>query len=535
MSRHLYVGTFRTAAPAKTFAQYDDSGSGSALWSKDTVGEIMSVAVDANENVYVAGASSSSITTRKYNNAGVQQWTANHGTTVLSIAVDSSGNVYTAGYRTSNITVRKYNSAGSLQWSVDTGTTAYGIAVDADGFVYVCGSYASFKNLHCYDSSGTLKWTKNVGDGAVCYSVACDSSGHLLVGTDWISRALYKLNLVSGNASAPSDAWYVAHGSIYGCAFDADGNCYCTGSLRFGYTTWKHNSAGSLIWSASHGVTTTGIAVDPVGNVYISGQISSSISVRKFDSGGGLLYSLNTGAIANCVALFVSGGNQSDIPPLQLPLALSAPYAARFIRTYLPSAPIGIDLGIPTAPEQRPPDLIDYPSSRTYRLYFPVGDGFSEWPLESLQCRRRLGASTWVTVVIPGWSAAMEAAVIAQVGLDLRIFAGAVIDGTEVLGEFLRAVITEYQVDLSPGAASITLTGRVQTPSYSAESRALIGVSERGLDTAGGRVASCAVVDPLIRPNDTVDDGESSWTAGAIVYRLRPGFSEMIVTERADG
>jgi hypothetical protein len=43
------------------------------------------------------------------------------------------------------------------------------------------------------------------------------------------------------------------------------------------------------------------------------------------------------------------------------------------------------------------------------------------------------------------------------------------------------------------------------------------------------------VVDPLIRPNDTVDDGESVWVAGSIVYRLSPEFGEMIVTERADG
>jgi hypothetical protein len=117
----------------------------------------------------------------------------------------------------------------------------------------------------------------------------------------------------------------------------------------------------------------------------------------------------------------------------------------------------------------------------------------------------------------------------------MRIFAGAVVAGNELMGEFLRAVITEYQVDLSPGAASITLTGRVQTPSYSAESRTLMGVAERGLDADGRHVATCAVVDPLVRPNDTVDDGESTWIAGSIEYQIEPGRSTMTVTERADG
>jgi hypothetical protein len=109
------------------------------------------------------------------------------------------------------------------------------------------------------------------------------------------------------------------------------------------------------------------------------------------------------------------------------------------------------------------------------------------------------------------------------------IYSGVALGDAETLGEYLRAVLTEVESDWSPQFGGITLTGRVQNPSYTAASRVLAGVQARGMDK--GRHTATGAVDPLLRPNDTLDDGADTWIVGAVDVRIGPGISQMRVQE----
>ena len=155
------------------------------------------------------------------------------------------------------------------------------------------------------------------------------------------------------------------------------------------------------------------------------------------------------------------------------------------------------------------------------RLYV----GGLEYPASAIQCRRRLGASTWLDVEIPIYSDADDSVLRASIGSMIEIRS----DGAS----FLSAVLTDVDATWASMSASMRLTGRVQTPSYTQAHRDLASVFERATDN-GRRSCRCAV-DPMLRPNDTVDDGETTWTAGIILYRIAPQSAWMTVTEAIDG
>lgn len=162
----------------------------------------------------------------------------------------------------------------------------------------------------------------------------------------------------------------------------------------------------------------------------------------------------------------------------------------------------------------------------SYRLYLADGESLvHELALAAIQCRRRLGASTWATLEVPTWSQALIDL------LDTWIEGEVVVMADEA--EFIRAVLTEYRTTVTPEAGTVALIGRVQNPTYSAQSRVLSGVSHRA-ETDGRHWVQCAV-DALLRPNDTVDDGGSSWVVGSAFYRIWADGASMELEELASG
>jgi len=218
-------------------------------------------------------------------------------------------------------------------------------------------------------------------------------------------------------------------------------------------------------------------------------------------------------------------------PSLSIDISLGIPFST-FV-SFSPELSIQLNLGIPVSISSLPPDpsAILVPVQTIYRLYITGGD-WLELPMHSFQCRRRLDASTWVTVVVD-YSTATRAALDARLagGGRLSIFSGVrYSDGTESSGEFLQAALTRIDDDRQFRRGILTVTGRVIPVAFSATSRTLRGVSMRGMKTNGRRLCECDV-DPLLRPNDTVDDGVETWTVGAIDYQISPAFATMLVEE----
>ena len=507
-------------ASSNTTRTFDDDGT--AGWTADHGDTVYGVDIDSSGNVYTGGNRTSDLTTRKYNNAGSLQWSVDHGANVLAITADSSGNVYTGGVRTSNLTTRKYNSAGSLQWSVDHGAAVLAVAVDSSGNVYTGGSRTGNLTTRKYNSSGSLQWS--VDHGAAINGIAVDGSGNVYtVGTRASNLTTRKYD------SAGNLVWSVDHGAtnVYAVAVDASGNVYTGGGAATAesLTVRKYDSDGSLVWSASEESTTRAVAVDASGNVYTGGGPASFYDLNKYNSAGSLQWSKAQSAIIYGLAHQVLA-QTTTIPALALSISLGIPYATAFHA--VPALALPLALAVPSSLTPDPPDLQHLAVTET-AIYTGVVTGVGDMlflPLSAIECRRELGQSTWL-IVRTTYTSALYAALPARIGAELIVFAG-ILGGTSS-GIFLRSVLTDVAYTRAPQGGELRLTGRVQTPSYTATTRALTGL--QSLQTVDGRRTVRCDVDPLLRPNDTATWDGDSWTVGIIQYEITPQNAWMRVTE----
>ena len=483
---NVYIGGWRDSYTGnKTTRKYDSSGS--LQWSVDHGATVNDVAADAAGNVYTGGNPSSSLTTRKYNSAGTEQWSVNHGSTVYCIAVDDSGNVYTGGIRTGLLTTRKYDSSGSLQWSVDHGATVFCIAVDSAGNVYTGGNSTGSVTVRKYNSAGSLQWSAN--SGGPDEDIAVDSAGNVYV---------------CGGASSP-----------YLRKYDSSGTEITTG------------------WAKTTGLYyPQALAVDSADSVYVGGGISSSITTRKYNSAGTEQWTANHGV--NYVFALAIYDPPPPVPGL--PLAIAIGDISQDFAYPVPGLPLAIALAAPTpvggAPME-PPDFAGTGERVFYRAYLTGEPTLLEILISSIQCRRRAGESTWLSVIAPGVPRALATRIqeLLPASPSLLIYCGVrTASGAESFGELLRATLTEADYTVDAAVAPLTLTARVQTPTYSATTRPLIGVSARGRDKQGRRLAR-AMVDPLLQPGDTISDGVATWIAGALEYEITPTGAWMDVEE----
>jgi hypothetical protein len=301
------------------------------------------------------------------------------------------------------------------------------------------------------------------------------------------------------------------------------------GNVQSSITTRQYAANGTLEWTANHANQVYGIAVDIHGNVYTTGVRSSNLTTRKYASDGTLEYSIDFGGSTYGIAVWDPAAIETEPPGLALGLSLASPFVGPSVSP--PPLPLQVALALPLVSSPPvPPDIVGMtPSPRqVFRLYLAT-EGLVELPLAEITCKRRLGASTWLTVRVPVADKSTRDLCTGHIGRDLVIYSGVAVGEVETLGEYLHAVLTEVESDWSPQSGGITLTGRVQNPSYTAASRVLAGVQSRGMDN--GRHTATGSVDPLLRPNDTLDDGADTWTVGAVDVRIGPGISQMRVTE----
>jgi hypothetical protein len=179
-----------------------------SLLSQD---EAYAVALDAEANVIVTGASSDQLSsfdyaTIKYDSTGTQQWVARYdgpassADFVEAMSIDDAGNIYVTGCSGGQGTgfdyaTVKYNASGIEQWVARYNgpfgdDRAYAIAVDDARNVYVTGKsndsgtgpdYATVK----YDSLGIEQWVARYDGPAngedYAYAVAISNAGNICV------------------------------------------------------------------------------------------------------------------------------------------------------------------------------------------------------------------------------------------------------------------------------------------------------------------------------------------------------------------
>jgi len=193
-------------------------------WGSDGEDRCTGLAIDTNDNIYIAGyvkgsmdgnlylGETDSILT-KWNNSGEKQWTRQWGTEAdeegYAVSVDSQGNLYVCGRTTgsldgninngaSDIFVTKWSSSGvkiwTKQWGTDTNDECDRVTVDKKGNIFVVGNTwgdlegntalgGSDVFLTKLDAAGERWWTKQWGTDRNdrVYSVFVDDQGYLVV------------------------------------------------------------------------------------------------------------------------------------------------------------------------------------------------------------------------------------------------------------------------------------------------------------------------------------------------------------------
>lgn len=317
------------------------------------------IAVDANQNVYVAGeleddcdfgsgivlntAGSNDIFLAKYDAGGTIQWAKRWGTSdnekALGVAVGPSGDVYLTGYFSSSVTfsgttlhssgrreifLAKFSPGGSLIWAKKAGGSlddkAEGITVDKDENIYLVGSFtssASFGSTNIsnsgnnsafvvkYNSNGSAQWAKAAGD-------CCDTTQYRSVAVD-------------DNGNVYTAGYFNDDSNISGNHFNSVGSS--------DVVIAKYNSTGNLEWARHGGGTgedvAYGIAVDTINDkVYVTGYVSGAgnfdsfnytisgfkdIFVVAYDTGGNILWNKISGGSHRDIGASVSVDNSGNI------------------------------------------------------------------------------------------------------------------------------------------------------------------------------------------------------------------------------
>jgi uncharacterized delta-60 repeat protein len=247
----------------------------------------VAIAVDKEGQVYVTGSRSTKSTfsdflTIKYSSDGTQFWVTTFNGLVgrndaaVAVAVDDQENVYVAGtsirYNSSNdFTTIKYDSSGTKQWVAyydgpgDASDFVKAMCIDRNGNCYVTGK--SFDALSSTDYA-TIKYS---------------SSGAQL----WVAR-------FTGQGSGVDEPTSIAldpNNNVIVTGYSYSDNS------SFDFATLKYDTTGNLLWQAIYRGPAKGIdipkalAIDRQGNAYVTGITlgsgsSNDIATIKYDSHG---------------------------------------------------------------------------------------------------------------------------------------------------------------------------------------------------------------------------------------------------------
>lgn len=300
------------------------------------------VAVDASDNIYVAGnisTTSGDILVVKYDSQGFIQWQKSLGdasaNVATDIAVDASGNVYIVGESLSNRPyIAKLDANGVLQWQyyVPSGFNSdifNGVMVDSNGDIIVTGAvtYSSsvFQVLYRWSASGSLltqKGSQVTGVSAQGYAVAQDSAGNYFVGGEGSNGYIVKYN---SSYNFVTDARLTSTISyIGGVVTDSAGNVYCAITLTSSavFIIMKLDTNLTTLWARELSNVTgaeacNDIAIDSAGNVYGVGYFNAlgtqDILIAKYDSAGVIQWQRQLTATGTQNALSVTINNAGNI------------------------------------------------------------------------------------------------------------------------------------------------------------------------------------------------------------------------------
>ncbi len=334
---HVYIGGTSNntwGSPVRNYTNGSDDAfaakldsSGNLAWNTFLGGDGhqygQGIAVDGNNNVYVAGDSSA---------------------TWENPVHDYNGGIYDAF-------AAKLDPTGNLTWNTFLGgsgdDTGFDVAVDNNGNVFISGqsdanwgspvrTYTASYDFFAakLDTSGTLTWNTFLGGDGIDFGggIAVDSNGNVYVASvcdgTWGSPVRAFSNAADAFVAKLNSSGNLVWNTFLGgddtdwgrnVAVDVNGNVYVVGyslgewgsptHLPYGQEAFaaRLDSSGNLTWNDFIGTGANdqgfGIATDNSGNIYVSGHSNgtwgnpiraftdnSDIIVAKLDSSGNPLW-----------------------------------------------------------------------------------------------------------------------------------------------------------------------------------------------------------------------------------------------------
>jgi hypothetical protein len=291
----------------------------------------LSVAIDANDNVLVAGHNAGhDAWLLKFNGGGTDLWSRIWGSSQAEfgngVAIDNSGNVFVAGYTYGafdgqtnagdrDIFLTKFDSSGMKLWTKIHGSdledSGNDICIDNSGNVYVTGhTLGEFDGqtnngdkdfcLLKFDNLGSNLWTRILGSIAedIGNGVAVDNSGNVYVGgfsqgdfdgqTNTGNGDLCLIKFDSNGLKQWTRIWGSGQWDV-GMSVNVDkyDNIYLAGYTRgafdgqtnsgdWDFCLTQFNGAGdkhrTKIWGSTLRDMGFGVSSDDLGNVFVTGN-----------------------------------------------------------------------------------------------------------------------------------------------------------------------------------------------------------------------------------------------------------------------
>lgn len=286
--------------------------------SNQDVGQ--AILINSTNDIYIAGYTQNGflgdmdVFLLKYNSTGGLQWDDVWGGSgedyCYGMAIDKNNNIFLAGYTESWITtgtamfLLKYNTSGGLEWNRTWGGGFYdgamGIVVDSSDDIYLGGTKGSDICLVKFDNSGVWQWNRswNTVGRKWCAGITIDSSDDIyLVGEGLYSGGTeYQFCLLKYNKFGVlqwSNTWEIPVAGISfldlinGISLDSSNNIYLPKkTIDDDLEIEKFDSSGNKKWDYVFGGTGTdscnGIVMDTINDIYIVGTLDYELYVAKF-------------------------------------------------------------------------------------------------------------------------------------------------------------------------------------------------------------------------------------------------------------
>jgi hypothetical protein len=195
-------------------------------------------------------------------------WSENEGGVVWGLAVDSDNNVFIAFITGNNLSARKRRgSDGVVLWEVNpTGTTdrSNSVATDIDGDCYFTFLKVDGTDT-LYKMNGATGATINSADVGKVNNVRVDAAKNVYITTDYLRNGVGG-GQVEKLDSSFNPIWsyttgFLNDGPLFGVDVDTAGNVYCCGVASRSWdgtngdqrNVWKLDPEGNLLWSAMLG------------------------------------------------------------------------------------------------------------------------------------------------------------------------------------------------------------------------------------------------------------------------------------------